>query len=41
MTVHVSLKDPVLAEPIVVRDEQIRDVAARESLLDADRKSVV
>lgn len=35
MTVHVSLKDPVLAEPIVVRDEQIRDVAARESLLDA------
>lgn len=35
MTVHVSLKDPVLADPIVVRDEQLRDIAARETLLDA------
>jgi predicted N-acetyltransferase YhbS len=35
VTVHVSLKDPVLIDPIVVRDEQIRDIEAREALLDA------
>lgn len=35
MTVYVSLKDPALADPIVVRDEQVHDLNARESLLDA------
>lgn len=37
MTVHVSLKDhgSSLADPIVVRDEQMRHVDAREALLDA------
>jgi len=37
MTVHVSLKDQAssLADPVVVRDEQLRDIDARESLLDA------
>jgi len=37
MTVHVSLKDQAssLADPVVVRDGQLRDIDARESLLDA------
>jgi predicted N-acetyltransferase YhbS len=34
MTVHVSLKNHVLTDPIAVREEQMADIDARESLLD-------
>ena len=34
MTVHVALKNHVLTDPIAVREEQMADIDARESLLD-------